>query len=90
MVPTGSQAGSLPVGETAITGQPANTVYGPVQVQLVVRDKKIIKVSILEQPEGTIHDIQIGQFAFRQRVDQIGCRRTFAVHAHIQRAVAAE
>jgi len=70
VVPTGNQAGSLPVGETALTGQPANTAYGPVQVQLVVRDKKIIKVSILEQPDGTIHDIQIGQFAFPELISE--------------------
>jgi uncharacterized protein with FMN-binding domain len=70
VVPTGSQAGSLTVGESAITGQPANTVYGPVQVQLIVHDKKIIKVSILEQPESTIHDLQIGQFAFPQLISE--------------------
>jgi uncharacterized protein with FMN-binding domain len=70
VVPTGSQAGSLTTGESAITGQPANTVYGPVQVQLIVQDKKIIKVSILEQPESTIHDLQIGQFAFPQLISE--------------------
>ena len=70
VVPTGSQAGGLTAGETTITGQPANTVYGPVQVQLVVRAKKIVKVSILEQPESTIHDIQIGQFAFPQLISE--------------------
>jgi uncharacterized protein with FMN-binding domain len=70
VVPTGSQAGSLPAGETALTGRPANTVYGPVQIQLVVRDKKIVKVSILQQPDGTIHDLQIGQFAFPQLIKE--------------------
>jgi uncharacterized protein with FMN-binding domain len=70
VVPTGSQAGSLTTGESAITGQPANTVYGPVQVQLIVRAKKIVKVSILEQPENTIHDIQIGQFAFPRLISE--------------------
>jgi uncharacterized protein with FMN-binding domain len=70
VVPTGSQAGSLTAGETTITGQPANTVYGPVQVQLVVRAKKIVKVSILEQPQSTIHDLQIGQFAFPQLISE--------------------
>ena len=69
-VPTGSQAGGLTSGETTITGQPANTVYGPVQVQLVVHAKKIVKVSILQQPESTIHDIQIGQFAFPQLISE--------------------
>jgi uncharacterized protein with FMN-binding domain len=70
VVPTGSQVGSLPSGETAITGAAANTVYGPVQIQLIVRDDKIIKVSILEQPDGTIHDLQIGQYAFPQLISE--------------------
>jgi uncharacterized protein with FMN-binding domain len=70
VVPTGSQSGRLSAGETTLTGQAANTVYGPVQIQLVVRDKKIIKVSVLQQPDGTIHDIQIGQFAFPQLISE--------------------
>jgi hypothetical protein len=55
---------NLPAGERAITGKVANTAYGPVQVELVVRSKKIVKVSVLQQPTATAHDIQIGQFAF--------------------------
>jgi uncharacterized protein with FMN-binding domain len=60
---TGAQA-NLPAGERAVTGKVANTAYGPVQVELVVRSKKIVKVSVLQQPTATAHDIQIGQFAF--------------------------
>ena len=70
VVPTGSQTGSLPPGETTLTGQAANTIYGPVQIQLIVRDNKIIKVSILQQPDGTIHDLQIGQFAFPELISE--------------------
>jgi uncharacterized protein with FMN-binding domain len=66
---TSAQAG-LPVGERAITGNVANTVYGPVQVQLVVQGNKIIKVAVLRQPTNTIHDIQIGQFAFPQLISE--------------------
>lgn len=55
---------ALPAGERAITGNVANTAYGPVQVQLVVKASKIVKISILEQPASTEHDLQIGQFAF--------------------------
>ncbi len=69
-VPTGSQVGNLPAGETAITGQPANTVYGPVQVQLIVRAKKIVSVSILQHPASTIEDIQIGEFAFPKLISE--------------------
>jgi uncharacterized protein with FMN-binding domain len=66
---TSAQAG-LPAGERAITGNVANTVYGPVQVQLVVQSSKIIKVAVLQQPMNTIHDIQIGQFAFPQLISE--------------------
>ena len=68
--PTGSQAASLPAGETALTGQVADTVYGPVQVQLILRNTKIIKVAVLQQPTNTIHDIQIGEFAFPELISE--------------------
>ena len=68
--PTGSAAGSLPAGETAVTGHVANTAYGPVQVQLVVKSDKIVKVAILQQPTNTIHDIQIGEFAFPRLISE--------------------
>jgi len=68
--PTGSVSGSSAAGETTLTGHVANTVYGPVQIQLVVQDKKIVKVAILEQPTSTIHDIQIGEFAFPRLISE--------------------
>ncbi len=57
---------ALPPGERAITGNVANTAYGPVQVQVVVSGgtSKIVRVNILEQPSSTAHDLQIGEFAF--------------------------
>jgi len=68
--PTGSQAASLPAGETATTGHAANTVYGPVQIQLIEKNGKIVKVAVLEQPTSTIHDIQIGEFAFPKLISE--------------------
>jgi uncharacterized protein with FMN-binding domain len=65
-----SVAGPLTAGETTITGKVGNTVYGPVQVQLVVKNSKIVKVAILEQPTTTIHDIQIGEFAFPKLISE--------------------
>ena len=63
-------AGTLTAGETSITGKVANTVYGPVQIQLVVKSHKIVKVAVLEQPTNTIHDIQIGEFAFPKLISE--------------------
>jgi len=65
-----SVVGTLTAGETTITGHVANTVYGPVQVELVVKNSKIVKVAVLQQPTNTIHDIQIGQFAFPKLISE--------------------
>jgi hypothetical protein len=65
-----SEVGTLTAGETTITGHVANTVYGPVQVELVVKNSKIVKVAVLQQPVNTIHDIQIGQFAFPKLISE--------------------
>ena len=65
-----SVAGPLTPGETTITGKVGNTVYGPVRVELVVKSSKIVKVAILEQPANTIHDIQIGEFAFPRLISE--------------------
>ena len=68
--PEGSLAGKLTSGETAVTGHVANTVYGPVQIQLIVKSGKIVKVAVLQQPMNTIHDIQIGEFAFPRLISE--------------------
>ena len=65
-----SVAGPLTAGETAITGKVANTAYGPVQIQLIVKSHKIVKVAVLKQPTNTIHDIQIGEFAFPKLISE--------------------
>jgi len=65
-----SVAGTLTTGETTVTGKVASTVYGPVQIQLVVKNSKIVKVAVLEQPTNTIHDIQIGEFAFPRLISE--------------------
>jgi uncharacterized protein with FMN-binding domain len=48
----------------------ANTAYGPVQVQVVVKHNKIVAVNILEQPTSTANDLQIGRFAFPQLISE--------------------
>jgi uncharacterized protein with FMN-binding domain len=65
-------AASLPPGERAITGNVANTAYGPVQIQVQVQvaTSKIVKVNVLEQPESTENDLQIGQFAFPKLIGE--------------------
>jgi len=65
-----SVAGTLTPGETTVTGKVASTAYGPVQIELVVKSHKIVKVAVLEQPTNTLHDIQIGEFAFPKLISE--------------------
>jgi hypothetical protein len=71
----GSAAGSpapvrtvLPAGEQAVLGSVADTVYGQVQVQIVIRSGKIVNATIVRQPSATTEDLQIGQYAFPRLV----------------------
>jgi hypothetical protein len=68
--PQGSIAKNLPAGETAVDGKVANTSYGPVQIQLIKRSGKIVKVAVLVQPINTLHDVQIGEFAFPKLIGE--------------------
>jgi len=68
--PQGSIAKNLPAGETAVDGKVANTSYGPVQIQLIKRSGKIVKVAVLVQPTNTLHDVQIGEFAFPKLISE--------------------
>jgi uncharacterized protein with FMN-binding domain len=68
--PQGSVAKNLPAGETAVDGKVASTAYGPVQIQLIKQNSKIIKVAVLVQPQNTLHDIQIGAFAFPKLISE--------------------
>jgi uncharacterized protein with FMN-binding domain len=67
-----SPAGVPPLlaGEHARAGNTVATVYGPVQVQLVLRAKTIVGVNILRHPEETGMDVQIGQYAFPKLIGE--------------------
>ncbi len=45
------------------TGDVAQTRWGPVQVQITVRNDKITKVTVLQQPNGNRRDIEINDQA---------------------------
>ena len=68
--PQGSIARNLPPGETAVDGKVASTSYGPVQIQLIKKDTKIVKVAVLVQPTNTLHDVQIGEVAFPKLISE--------------------
>jgi len=79
--PQGSIAGNLPAGETAVDGQVASTAYGPVQIQLIKRASKIVKVAVLVQPTNTLHDVQIGEFAFPKLISETLAAQTGRIDA---------
>ena len=68
--PQGSIATNLPAGETAVDGKVASTSYGPVQIQLIKQNGKIVKVAVLMQPTNTLNDVQIGKFAFPKLISE--------------------
>jgi hypothetical protein len=61
----GSSAGSNGTGTstTTVTGNVANTEWGPVQVQLAVQSGTISQVSVLQYPSGNSRDDQINSYA---------------------------
>ena len=68
--PQGSIAKKLPPGEAVVDGKVASTAYGPVQIQLIKKNGKIVKVAVLVQPTNTLHDVQIGEFAFPKLISE--------------------
>jgi uncharacterized protein with FMN-binding domain len=70
---TGASPATLPPlspGEHAVTGHAVTTVYGPVQVRVVERARKIVAVNILQHPAQTAMDVQIGNYAFPRLVGE--------------------
>jgi uncharacterized protein with FMN-binding domain len=79
--PQGSIARNLPAGETSVDGKVASTAYGPVQIQLIERSGKIVKVAVLVQPTNTLHDVQIGEFAFPKLISETLAAQTAKIDA---------
>jgi uncharacterized protein with FMN-binding domain len=50
-------------GSTTVTGAVEQTQWGPVQVQLVVTDGSITKVTVLQYPNGNPRDAEINSYA---------------------------
>ena len=46
-----------------MTGAAANTIYGPVQVQIMVKGGKVTAAKAVEYPQDTPRDSQINAFA---------------------------
>src|SRR5262245_7255752 len=62
----GGSSGTTAAGSKTVTGDEAQTRYGPVQVQLTVNDGRITDVETVEYPTDTPRDVEINQFAIPQ------------------------
>jgi hypothetical protein len=60
---TSQGAGGSTTGATTVTGAAASTIYGPVQVQIMVKGGKVTAAKAVEYPQDTPRDSQINAFA---------------------------
>ena len=67
---SGSGAGQAATSGSQVTGDTAQTPYGPVQVQVSVSGSTITDVAVLQYPDHDGHSVQINQFALPQLVNE--------------------
>lgn len=60
---SGSTSGAGSASARTVTGDVAQTEWGPVQVQLTVKAKKITAVKVVQSPSGNPNDFQINSYA---------------------------
>jgi uncharacterized protein with FMN-binding domain len=59
----GTSTASSGSGTRTVNGGVAQTVYGPMQVQITVTNGKIASVNVLQEPDGSSHDLRINDYA---------------------------
>lgn len=64
-----SSGGSTPSART-VTGEPVDTVYGPVQVQISVRGRDIVDVAMLQVPWSPGRDQEVNRRAVPVLVEE--------------------
>jgi uncharacterized protein with FMN-binding domain len=74
---SGSKSGSSGSGSSGsggssktVNGSTAQTIYGPIQVDITVKNGKITAVNVPVYPNGTFRDAQINQFALPQLIQE--------------------
>jgi uncharacterized protein with FMN-binding domain len=66
----GASAGPNPA-DVVVNGKVARTRWGPVQVQVHIRNGKIVDVTALRQPNGNDRDQEINSYAIPQLHDEV-------------------
>jgi uncharacterized protein with FMN-binding domain len=59
----GGSSGSTVSAAKTVTGSVISTQWGPVQVQLAVKDGSITEVTVLQYPDGNSRDVEIAKYA---------------------------
>lgn len=54
---------SAPTADTVVTGTSVDTRYGPVQVRLRVRARRVVRATAIDYPQGSGRDREINSFA---------------------------
>ncbi len=67
---TGSQSTSQSGSTTTVTGEVAQTQWGPVQVRLTMTGSTISAVDVLEYPNGNGRDAEINAYALPRLVQE--------------------
>ena len=67
---TPSTTPSATSGSSTVTGDVAQTQWGPVQVQLTVQGGKITAVNVLQYPNGNHRDVEINDYALPILIDE--------------------
>jgi uncharacterized protein with FMN-binding domain len=60
--PSSSTSGGTATAKT-VTGEAADTMYGPVQVKITVKNGKLVAVDAVEYPQNDPRDAQINAYA---------------------------
>ena len=68
--PTSGSSGQATNGSTTVTGDVAQTQWGPVQVRLTMTGSTIKGVDVLEYPNGNGRDYEINSYALPQLVQE--------------------
>ena len=64
--PTSAPGSTAPGGSKTVTGEAAQTRYGPVQVQITVSGGTVTSVTAVDYPQSDPRDVQINSFAIPQ------------------------
>jgi len=72
---------SKPTTATTFTGGVASTQWGPVQVQITVRDHKITRARAVQYPQGASNDAQINGYALPILDQEVVQKQSAAIDA---------